>query len=366
MKEKSNSFRNKVTKDGERSEKSNSSYLTLPNGIKSYNIESEARKVKLDILPYTISDPNHPCKDVVNKIALEGDLWYRRPIKVHRNVGQGNIKVICPTSVGKKCPICEFQKKRFNEGAPKDETVPMYPQQRSLYIVIPDGEDDIYVWDMSNKMFQDMLIEELKDNPDNEIFPDLEEGKTLEMRLKWKSIGEKGKPFPEVTNISFLDRDPFKASILDEVPDLDTILNVKSYDEIKNLFFELDEEPDGGSLKEDVEPDQEKRERKSRRVEKEPEPEKSERKSRRSEPEVEEKTERRSRKSEPEPEKEPEEKLEEKPRRSREVEKEEKSDTKERCPHGMKFGKDFEKADICDKCAIWDDCYDANKKLKKG
>jgi hypothetical protein len=344
-KEKTNSFRGKVQRDGERSAKADYSYLNLPEGIKLYNIESEARKVKLDILPYVISDPNHPCKDLANKIALQGDLWYRRPIKVHRNVGQGNAKVICPTSVGKKCPICEYQKKRFNEGAPKDETVPMYPQQRSLYIVIPDGEDDIYVWDMSNKMFQDMLIEELKDNPDNEVFPDLEEGKTLEMRLKWKTIGEKGKPFPEVTNISFLDRDPYKPSILDEVPDLDTILNVKSYDEIKNLFFELDEEPSGGSLKEDDEP---KTERKSRRVEKDPEPEK------------EEKTERRSRRTEPEPEKE-----EEKPaRRSKEVEKEESGDNK--CPHKMIFGKDFEKADICDKCELWDDCYDANKKLKKG
>jgi hypothetical protein len=342
MKEKSNSFRGKVRTDGERSAKADSSYLNLPRGIKLYNVETDARKVKLDILPYTISDPNHPCKDVVNKIALKGDLWYRRPIKVHRNVGQGNAKVICPTSVGGKCPICEYQKKRFNEGAPKDETVPMYPQQRSLYIVIPDGEDDIYVWDMSNKMFQDMLIEELKESPENEIFPDLEEGKTLEMRLKWKTIGEKGKPFPEVTNISFLDRDPYKESILDEVPDLDTILIVKSYDEIKNLFFELDEEPDGGSLKseEDGEP---KPERKSRRVEKEPEPEKEERRSRRTEPEKEE---------EPKPE-----------RRSSEVKEEE---TGEKCPHKMTFGKDFEKADICDKCEKWDACYDTNKKLKKG
>jgi hypothetical protein len=303
-------------------------------------------------LPYTISDPYHPCKDPVNKIALQGDLWYRRPIKVHRNVGQGNLKVICPTSIGKKCPICEYQKKRFNEGAPKDETVPMYPQQRSLYIVIPDGEDDIYVWDMSNKMFQDMLIEELKDNPENEVFPDLEEGKTLEIRLKWKTIGEKGKPFPEATNITFLDREPYKASILDEVPDLDTILNVKSYDEIKNLFFELDEEPDGGGLKE-VEDDVPK-ERKSRKVEKEPE--------------VEEKTERRSRKADPEPDPEPEPKEE---RRSRRSESKEEETSGEKCPPeniklGLTFGKDFEKHDDCDKCSAWDACYDANKKLKKG
>jgi hypothetical protein len=352
MKEKSNSFRGKVRTDGERSEKNFVSYLNLPKGIKQYQAEEDIRKIKLDILPYTVSDPNHPCKDVVNKIALEGDLWYRRPILMHTRVGGlGNSKILCPKSIGKKCPICDYQKKRFDEGAPKEETTPLYPQRRSLYVVIPDGEDDIYVWDMSNKMFQDMLIEELKDNPENEVFPDLEEGKTLEIRLKWKTIGEKGKPFPEATNITFLDREPYKASILDEVPDLDTILNVKSYDEIKNLFFELDEEPDGGGLK-DVE-DDEPKERKSRKVEKEPE--------------VEEKTERRSRKADPEPDPEPEPKEGRRARRSES--KEEPSD--EKCPPeniklGLTFGKDFEKHDDCDKCSAWDACYDANKKLKKG
>jgi hypothetical protein len=197
---------------------------------------------------------------------------------------------------------------------------------------------------MANKMFQDMLVEELQDNPENEIFPDLEEGKTLEIRLKWKSIGEKGKPFPEATNVTFLDRDPYKESILDEVPDLDTVLVVKTYDEIKNLFFELDDEPDAGELKDADEPKQERKERRERKVEKEETKE--------------EETPKRERKEVKE------EKEEEPPARKRKEPVEQK--TEGDCPHEHTFGKDFEKFDICDKCDKWDDCYDANKKLKKG
>jgi hypothetical protein len=35
------------------------------------------------------------------------------------------------------------------------------------------------------------------------------------------------------------------------------------------------------------------------------------------------------------------------------------------CPHEHKFGVDFEKFDICDKCVKWDDCYADSKRLKK-
>jgi len=359
MKEKSNSFRGKITKEAQRSAQKDSGYLSLPKGIKMYNVEAETRKVKLDILPYTVSDVNHPCKNLSDGTAVAGSLWYRRPIKVHRSVGQGNARVICPTSVGKKCPICEYQKKLFNEGRPKEETVPLYPQNRSLYVVIPDGEDDIYVWDMANKMFQDMLMEELQDNPENEVFPDLEEGKTLEIRLKWKSFGDKGKPFPEATNVTFLDRDPYKESILDEVPDLDKLFVVKTYDEIKNLFFELDDEPDAGELKEEAdEPKTERRERREKKVEKEEEetPKRTRKEVKEEEPEEEEKPARKRKEVEKEE--------EEPSARKRKDPVEEKSGGE--CPHDHVFGKDFEKFDICDKCDKWDACYDANKKLKKG
>lgn len=350
-------FKGKVKKDTEKQKSSSGgrAYLNLPRGVKLYNVEADTRRVKLDFLPYVVSDKNHPNRDDKNEIALPGSLWWRRPIMVHGNVGAENERVLCLRSVGKKCPICEYQKKRYAEGAPKEETKEYYPQDRSLFIVRPidqDMDEEPMVWDMSDKMFLDILRDELEEDDSNEIFPDLEEGKTLQISLKWNTIGEKGKPFPEARSITFLDREPYDEKILKEVPDLDNVLNVLTYDEIFNKFFEIDAEETGKELK-DV--DEEKPERKKRfhkeernEEEKEEEPPRSFRRERKVDKE--EKTEKPAES--------------ERRRRGVDVEpKEEKSERrshsqKDKCPHGYKFGVDTDKFNECDKCDLWDDCVD--------
>ena len=355
-------FKGNVLRDGQRQKKVGSSYLNLPKGIKMYNAEEGVRKISLDFLPYIVSDPNHPCKDVKADRAMVGNLWWRRPFKIHRNVGSDTdtSTVICPTSIGKKCPICDFQKKRFAEGAPKEETKELYPKPRNLYIVVPidqkDYDETPHIWDMSQYMFQDILVEILEEDDTNEVFPSLEEGKTLDIRLKWDSIGERGKPFPAARDIRFEDREPYDEKILDEVPDLDKVLNVLSYEELTNKFFELEDDDTGGELT-DVDANEEistSRRRRTSEVEKEPV-----RRRRRSEPELKDddkdegkpKSFRRSRKTEDEP--------DEKSRRASERRRrpsEAKED--ERCTFGHKFGVDTETFDDCDKCEIWGECID--------
>jgi hypothetical protein len=256
MREKKSNFRGKVNSDAQtqKNARSSSGYLNLPRGIKVYNAESEVKKVKLDFLPYVITDPNHPCKNPSLEIAMVGDQWWYRPFKIHRDVGSDRktSTVVCPHSVGKKCPICDYQKKLFDQGAPKTETVPLYPKDRALYVVIPLGqkayEETPHVWDMSKKMFHDILVELLEEDDSNEVFPALDEGKTLEISFKWDTIGEKGKPFPEARNIIFSDREPYDEKILDEVPNLDDILVILPYEELSNKFFGIDDEPDAGKL----------------------------------------------------------------------------------------------------------------------
>jgi len=262
------SFRGKVGKDAHKSMRASRGYLNLPEGVKQYNVEENTRKVMFDILPYVVSDPKHPNRDDEAGIALKGDLWYKRPFKVHRNVGANNESCVCPKSIGKPCPICEYQKKQFDAGADKEETIELYPKDRNLYVIIPKGEkklDEVpFVWDMSQKLFQDTLKDALDEDEENEVFPDLEEGLTLEVSFKWKTFGKS--TFPEARNINFIERDkPYKESILDEVPDLDTVLKVLSYEELSNKFFELDEPEAEGSLKE-VDEDVPVRERKRERV----------------------------------------------------------------------------------------------------
>lgn len=359
-KERSHSFKGKIVSSAEKQKKSSrggKAYIELPKGIEFLKLPDNAKSVKLDFLPYIITSEHHPERDDKAGVALPGTPWYRLPVKVHIKVGANNEAVICPRVFGKKCPICEYQVKRIKEGADKEEFKLLYPQERSLYIVIPVGVKDLeekpYVWDMSDFLFQETLIEELQEDPDNEDFFTLEYGKTANLRLKWKEIGKSN--FPEIVSITFEDREPYGEEVLDDIPSLDDCIKVLPYADLEAKFFDLDKEEDAGKI-DDREPDEgeSKRTKRYGRQEKKEEPEQ--------EPEPQEETPpRRSRNRAPEPEPEPE---EEKPARS--SRKEEKSKGSDKCPHGHKFGEDTDKfPKDCDKCQIWDDCIDVYEKNRK-
>lgn len=228
---------------------SGTKYLNLPNGIDLLKFDDKVKKVQIDIIPYIVSDKNHPNRDDQYQTAMVGDPWYKRPIRVHTNIGPKNEKCICLASLGKKCPICEYQNELFDQNK-REEAIALYPQDRVLYYVIPrDSEkhdEVVYIWDMSFKMFQETLDKEIDEDEEYEEFPSLENGKTLEIKFKWKTIGDKGKPYPEVVNVSFLDRDPLDESLMDDLPSFDDLLNVLSYKELEAKFLgeDIEEEDD--------------------------------------------------------------------------------------------------------------------------
>jgi hypothetical protein len=219
-------------------------YLNLPDGISSYS-SPKSGNVSLDFLPYIVTDRNHPDKNEKIGVALEGELWYKRPFKVHRNVGPNQDAFICPTSIGKKCPICEHRAKRKMEGAGDDELRELSPSNRNLYIVVPLGdkehEQKPHVWDVSQFLFQKKLNEEIEANPDNEIFPDIEEGLTVKLRFTEESFG--ANKFGSVSRIDFVSRkNQYEESILEEIPSLDEMLKVLSYKDLQAKFFDMDDE----------------------------------------------------------------------------------------------------------------------------
>jgi hypothetical protein len=423
---KESSFRGRVhasTKTQERS--GGKSYLKLPKDVSALVFDEKVLSVQMDFMPYVISDPKHP--DIRDVGVEVGDLWYRRPFKVHKNIGADNKSYICLSSIEKRCPICEFQKELFQTD--RDAAIKLYPQDRELYTPIPldskkhDAEPG-FIWDMAKTLFRNALERALDKKPANEIFPDLNEGLTLECDFNWKTIGN-SKPFPEVTHVAFFERDEvYDESIVDSVPDLDAIINdsVLSYDELKAAFFEMDKEDDGGEL-EDGEPKHSKKsvvtsKRKPIETEEEEEEEKPKKPlARNSEKstvgvtgkrkpveEEEEEEEKPVRKSVRTTSTKPEAKTivaeededvdtEEIPRKERctacqgtgknskgrkcpicngagrisldENEDEQKMTPKNKCPYEHIFGKDSEKFDDCDSCKIWDSCADEKEKLGK-
>lgn len=381
--ESKSSFLNKTTRDAHRQKSSESSYgyFNLPSDLEMFSAEPGSR-VRLDFLPYEVTDTKHMDRDPANDIAMPGTLWYKKPYKVHRNIGVDDTSYVCPTSSGKRCPICEHRAKKIREGADKEETDALKPSLRNLYAVIPVNskkyESKVHLFDISQYNFQKLLNTELSENEKNGKFPELEDGLTLRIRFDSMTIGG-SKPFPAASRIDFDPREEdYDESIMKEVPNLDKILKILSYEELKSIYFELDDEEDGGDLhdeeeEDDFDEDYEPKPRKSKRVskkkveeEEEDEPEDDEDDDL-DEDEPEDEPEDDPEEDEPEDDDEEEEEEKPKPRRkpkSAAPKKESKPAKKntskkdEKCPHGHRFGIDTEKFDECDECDLWGECLD--------
>lgn len=360
-KERKFSFRGKVVSSDEKYKKANSSfgYLNIPTGFKMFTIEEGTKSIDLDFLPYIVTDPKHPQRDDEREVALPDSPWLRRPYKVHRNIGANKISVVCPTSIGKKCPICEYQNKRFKENADKEELTALRAKERSLYVVVPIGSkkypEEMHIWDMSDALFHKVLKEILDENEDYENFAHPTEGRTATLRVRWEQLGTN--TYPEIRDVDFTDdREPYDWDFVESGPKLDDMLKILSYEELYALLWD---EEDAGDLKpiEVAEPVRERRRQATTPKEEE-----------------------RSARRKPEP-KEEEEEKEEKPARRRPVSKEEEPEpevkkapvpkrgsvsggksTELECPYDHVFGEDTDDFKECDRCEIWNQCIDAKEK----
>jgi hypothetical protein len=403
-------FRGKVVSNNDKDKNVGSalSYLNLPKDVELFKIDEGVELVLLDIVPYIVSDPHHPCREEGSDIATPGTIWWRRPFAIHRGIGANNETVVCPSSMGKKCPICEYQLKLFKDKGPTDETKALRAKNRDLYIVIPiesKKHDEVpYIMDMARKNFQDILAADLKLKPKNELFFTPDEGKTAEVTFIWESLGDVN--YPKARAFSFSPRQPYDDTLLEQVPDLDKVLKIKTYDELYTMFYQVDTESDGGDLR-DVKSDEPIRERKSlrergsednvdrekdnkeegrRSVRKEVSDDKEPVERRRHQPEEKAedvKTDRQRISRRDAPDKAEENVPERRTRRdsaSENAEKsatigrglrEEKGDAKkagkdeEKCPFGHRFGVDTAEFKDCDSCEIYDDCDEELIKRKR-
>ena len=315
-KKKKSAFSGKISKSVSQQKAKGSAYgyLNLPSGINVWSPKPGSKKVLIDIMPYTITDNNHPDKVEGSEIAMKGDVWYKRPFAIHRQIGTDNETVVCLKSFGKKCPICEERDRLFKEGANKDDTDAVKSSKRNLYIVVPLNSDKHekvpHLFDMSEFLFQKYLNDELEEDETNEIFPDLEQGLTLNLRFSSEVIGE-GKPYAECSRIDFEKREEqYTEKIMKKIPDVDAMLQEMTYDKLNNLFREIPEESD------DVPTEKETRKKKTKDSKK-------------------------------------------KTKDSKKKKKKKKKDKVLECPEGWEFGTDFmKKKKVCKKCKFNKECQE--------
>ena len=369
MAKKKSKFRGKTTANArkQKSEGSKYGYLSLPKGTKLFKEEPKSR-VKLDFLPYIVTDPKHPDKDEELEIAVVGEQWYKRPFKIHRNVGVDNDAVICLGTHKKKCPVCEYRDALLEKGAEWDdkEVKSLRASDRNLYVVVPkehkDYEEVPHVWDISQFCFQDKLNDELEEDEDYGVFPDLEEGLTLKIRFSEEKLGKN--KFADTSRIDFEERDePYNEKILKKVPNLDEMIPAMSYEALHAKFFELEDEtpPDEG-VEETGKTDECETPSGDECIACEGTGENS-----------------KGNKCRicdgtgVKPEKKDTPKEKEKPKggmsraKKDEKEKEKEKDKEEppagECPNGYTFGKDCEEHDECDNCDEWEPCMDAKEAM---
>ena len=242
-KAKVSAFRGKVQQAAQKANNSDSNYgyLIIPKGMEMY-VPTAGSTEKFDILPYTVTTSKHPDRDTEIGMAVEGEQWYKRPYRVHRDIGVDKDRYVCLTSFGKKCPICDYRAKRAKEGASKEELKAFNSSQRNLYAVVPRGikklEEEVHLLDFSDFNFQELINEEILENEQYEVFPDAEEGLTLSVR--WAEESFMGNTFAKAGRIDFKPRKaPIDAELLEAVPSLDDCLKELSYGELEKIFFEM-------------------------------------------------------------------------------------------------------------------------------
>lgn len=232
-------MRDKVRQKAKEAEFSGASdTVRIPDGVSFF----KPKKGKQDIIivPFTMTGKN---MDDIEP----GQLWFRLPIKKHFKVGPEDKAVICPTTINKRCPICDYRKELLERGKDKDDPQikELRYRKRELFNVIDcsDSDESIKVWEVSYHNFGQMLEGEIRDADDDSIAASFAEpvgGAILTIRMKESNMGTN--KFLECDRIDFNERDDdLDEDILEQAVAFDKALVVLSYDEIKALLFELDD-----------------------------------------------------------------------------------------------------------------------------
>jgi len=336
-------------------------YLKVPEDVNVFKAEGDS-EIIFDIVPYTVSDPNHIDNKKYDDDAIVGNPWWKRPMKVHKQVGVDRVSLICPTTVGDRCPICEDFARRRRDGQEWEDIKKYLPSDRTLYAVVllntrdcdvDYTEGEVHIFEQPDFYFDKSLQAALDKDMSAENFPDLEDGLSISTYFRTGVFGKI--EFGEAVKVTFVNREEqYELDFVNEVPDLDSMMIILPYKEIEAVFLGMegmdDDEIDDGELVEETP----KRQRKTTRPTERRTSRRTERKE--SEPEPEEEPRRTTRKPATKKEKDESPEPEERKRAPRSKKKE--------CPFDHDFGGDFDQYSDCDKCKIWDDCKDEAEKAK--
>lgn len=261
------SMRDRIREQAQNSTTEGASYLKLPKKLNFFS--PKADEYELDVIPFENTNANHP------KGYEVGELVPFVRFKIHAGIGAEDRKYVCPTSIGKACPICnERNRMAKNSNSDPDLIKALQPKDRMLFLVIDLKEEKkgVQIFDHSYFLFGKKLLADIDRSENSQGgrrrstahagFAELEGGQTLIATFIEKKMGSN--KFYECDRIDAEDRDNYDESILDDTVNLDDCLKVLDYAALEAIFLELDPEEQGSSRKRE-----EKEEPKSKRSKKE-------------------------------------------------------------------------------------------------
>lgn len=223
------SMRDRVRKRAESHSKGQST-VVLPDGVERFDVKAGPNI--LSVIPYEVSVENHSEQVPVS------EYWYEKTFGIHYNIGPMDRPRVCPAmTAGKPCPICEEQARlRKDPDADEDTVKALRPKERQLFNVEdPKGDPGVVqILEISYHLFGKQLEEEVQQEDDLAGFADIEGGKVIRVRFKKKKFG--GNSYLEADRFDFKDRKDLSNKILEEALDLDTLVQVPSYEELKKEF----------------------------------------------------------------------------------------------------------------------------------
>ena len=207
--------------------------------------KEQPSKNTIDIIPFIVTSDTHTerlSERGRNHIIPKGNVWYRRQLLIHYNVGPEGHTCICPRTVNKKCPICEYAFEQYREDNDKDTLRKLMPSTRELYNVQDCNEEDpvTKLWLISYGNFGKLFDQMKTVDAENLKFANLEDGKSLEVifneeELKFTKTKQK---YLKAIQVGFKDRDyDISEEVAEEAFDLNEILIIHDFKTINNMFF---------------------------------------------------------------------------------------------------------------------------------
>jgi len=222
-----------------RAEAGGRNHLKLPTGVSFFSPKVLPEINKLVFLPYLVKQGEKK-----NPMCSAGTVYYTRYYYAHRRIGGSGTTVVCPTSIGKPCPICKHVQELCMDYTTNREQIKLLRKKdRQIFNVIDLSEEKktIKVFESSTFCFGEILETTFKtfseaDRKKFGVFFLPEGGYIMRVAFK-KTTSEKGNLI-KAERIDFEPRSPIKNEIIERCVDLDAILEILPYAQLEKILKE--------------------------------------------------------------------------------------------------------------------------------